>query len=169
MRTLVLGLGNTILSDDGVGIKVIQLLQEKMDVAAGFSPRDGMRRLKPAATVEFKEASIGGLTLLDMIVGYNKVIIIDSIQTKGGKPGKVYKLGPSNFKTPNHLSSPHSVSFIEALELGHKIKLNLPEIINIYAIEVKDNTTFNEKCTHTIQKVIPNIVNKIMHEEFSSA
>lgn len=71
MKTLILGLGNTILSDDGVGIRIIEELQSRIS--------------DPDITVS--ETNVSGLSLLDIIIGYDKVIIVDAIQTVGGKPG----------------------------------------------------------------------------------
>ena len=77
MKTLVLGLGNPILGDDSVGFHVIQGLKDK------FS-HPGL--------ITLMESSASGLGLLDLITGYDKVIIIDAIQTQGGKAGQIHRL-----------------------------------------------------------------------------
>ena len=77
-KTLVLGLGNTILGDDGVGICVV---------------REMRRTWTPGAGVELVEASLGGMVLLDLIAGYDHAVIVDAIMTQDDKPaGFIYEL-----------------------------------------------------------------------------
>ena len=78
MKTLVLGLGNSILSDDSVGWRVIDQLKTKFN-------RVGLT---------FAHSSASGIRLLEEIIGYDRLIIIDAIQTEGGQAGNVYHLDP---------------------------------------------------------------------------
>ena len=148
MKTLVLGLGNAILSDDGVGIKVAQELGQKLD--------------DPHVTVA--EASLGGISLLDSIVGYDKVIIIDAIHTQKGKAGQIYRMGPRDFSFAKHLSSPHQINLITALELGKMLDLAMPQEITIFAVEAEDITNFSETCTPEVERAIPEVVKMVLKE-----
>lgn len=148
MKTLVLGLGNPILSDDGVGIRVAEELRAIVD----------------DQDITISEASIGGLGLLDLLDGYDRAIIIDAIQTVGGKAGQVYQLDPEGLDTTEHITSPHDVSFTTALALGKKLKLSLPRSIVVFAIEVSDITTFGEECTPEVERAIPICVKKVIKE-----
>ena len=139
MKTLVLGMGNPILSDDGIGIHVARALEGRVNQQG----------------VTVTETSMGGLNLLDLLVNFDRVIIIDAIQTVGGKVGQVYRLEPEVFNTTRHASSPHDVNFATALELGKKLGLALPRQIDIFAIEVADVTTFSEKCSPEVERVVP--------------
>lgn len=148
MKTLILGLGNPILSDDGVGLRVASVLKDRLN--------------KPEIT--FVDASVGGLNLLELLIGYDRAIIIDAIQTKEGKVGQVYRLETEAFDTTRHASTPHDVNFATALELGKKLGLSLPQQIIVYAIEVADVTTFNEKCTPEVEQAISTCVKMIIKE-----
>jgi len=148
LKTLVLGLGNPILGDDSVGFRVIQELKDK------FS--------RPGLTL--MESSASGLGLLDLITGYDKVIIIDAIQTEGGQAGKIYRLNTENLSDTRHLGSPHSINLATALELGKKLGIALPQQIIIFAIEVVDVNTFSEKCTLEVEQAIPLAVSMIAEE-----
>ncbi len=139
MKTLVLGVGNTALCDDGVGNRV--------------AAEVGTRVSDPAITVA--EACHGGLSLLEAFLGYDHVVLIDAIQTRGGIPGDVYELGPDNFLSARHLSSPHQVDFVMALELGNALGLPIPARIDIVAVEAGDVTTFRDRCTSDVEKAIP--------------
>ncbi|MCX5811107.1 MAG: hydrogenase maturation protease [Proteobacteria bacterium] len=138
-KTLVLGIGNSVLCDDGVGIRVA------IEV--------GKRISDPAITIA--EACQGGLFLLEAFLGYDHIVLIDAIQTKDGIPGQVYELQPENFSSALHLSSPHQVDFATALELGKSLGLPMPSSIDIVAVEAGDVTTFREKCTPEVENAIP--------------
>jgi hydrogenase maturation protease len=113
----------------------------------------GKRVSDPAITIA--EAYHGGLFLLEAFLGYDHVVLIDAIQTKGGTPGQVYELQPENFFSALHLSSPHQLDFATALELGKSLGLPMPSSIDIVAVEAGDVTSFRERCTPEVEKAIP--------------
>lgn len=147
MKVLILGLGNPILTDDGVGIKVAQKIGER----------------RP--DLEVVETSEAGLSLLDLISGYDKIVIIDSIVTGRGRPGEVYKIELSDLKPSWEIAFSHGVDLATALELGRKLGLEMPGEISIYAVEVRDVTTFGERCTEEVERSIPFIAEQILREE----
>ena len=154
MKTLVLGLGNPILTDDGVGIHVVRALADQLD--------------QPG--VEVAEASLGGLRLLDMAVGYDRLILVDAIQD-GGRPGQIYRLRPDDLRPSLHAASSHDLSLAAALELGRRLGWTLPddEAITIVAVEVQDVMTFEEVCTPQVQAAIPRaaqMVLEVLSERF---
>ena len=146
MKTLVLGLGNPILTDDGVGVHIARAL------ARGPSQPD----------VEIAEASLGGLRLLDTAVGYNRLVLIDAIQA-GGPVGWVYQLGLNDMPSL-HSASSHDLNLPAALELGRRLGLVLPEdeAITIVAVEAEDVMTFGEVCTPRVQAAIPQAVQMVL-------
>jgi hydrogenase maturation protease len=147
-RTLVLGLGNPILSDDGIGYHVALALREKLK----------------EPEIDVMEASIAGLDFLDLLARYDRAIIIDAIQTREGTPGQIYRFEPEILASTRHASTPHDVNLATALELGKELQLPLPQQINIFAIEVKDVTSFGEECTPEVVKAIPACVEMIVQE-----
>ncbi|MDO8568906.1 MAG: hydrogenase maturation protease [Dehalococcoidales bacterium] len=151
MKTLVLGLGNSILGDDGVGLHVACAL-EKMKL--------------PSVTVA--EGGVTGLDFLEVLAGYDRAIIIDSIQTRGGTPGQIYRLKPEVFTATRHAGSPHDVNFATALELGKQLGLPLPRQIIIFGIEAENVTTFSEECTPEVVAAIPRCVDMVVRELDSS-
>ena len=148
MKTLVLGLGNPILSDDGVGIRVAHEVGNQLN--------------NPHVTVA--ETSAAGLSLLDSIVGYDKVIIIDAVQTREGHAGQIYRMGLQDFSSAKHFSSPHQINLVTALELGKMLNLAMPQEITIFAVEAKDITNFSEKCTPEVERAIPEAVKMVMED-----
>lgn len=148
MKTLILGIGNTALTDDGVGCKVAQRLK---------------KRLRGRSEITVKETALSGLSLLDELTGYERIIVIDAIETKGGKPGAIYKLSPSDFKT-GRMAIIHDLGLVSTLELGRKLEMDMPSEVIIFAIEAKDMATFSEECTPEVKKAIPKAVETVLGE-----
>jgi hydrogenase maturation protease len=143
-----LGLGNSLLCDDGVGLYVAAELRKRIN--------------EPRITVI--ETGVAGLSLLDLLIGYDKAIIIDAIQTIGGNAGQIYRLEPKAFNTSLHTTSAHGIDFPTALEFGRRLGLHLPQQIVIFAIESSDVSTFKEECTPEVQKAIPECVEMVLQE-----
>ena len=147
MKTLILGFGNPILTDDAVGIRVAEELAREF----------------PDITVE--ATSEAGLSILDNVTGYDKLVIIDSIKTGKGKPGELYKLTLEDLQPKSDFSSSHGLDIATALKLGEMMGYPMPTEVSIYAVEVKDNTSFGEKCTPELERSISLIVGQIVKEE----
>ena len=148
MKTLVLGLGNPILMDDGVGLKVVHALKPRVS--------------DPQVTLH--ESSRGGLNLLDILAGYDRAIIVDAIQTRDGTVGDVYHLSSDDFESCLHVSCVHDIDLATTLELGRTMGLQLPRDIAIVAVEVQDVTTFGEECTPLVQVAISTAVDMVLQE-----
>ena len=147
MKTLILGFGNPILTDDAVGIRVAEELAREF----------------PDMAVE--ATSEAGLSILDNVTGYDKLVIIDSIKTGKGKPGELYKLTLEDLQPKSDFSSSHGLDIATALKLGEMMGYPMPSEVSIYAVEVKDNTSFGEKCTPELERSISLIVGQIVKEE----
>jgi hydrogenase maturation protease len=134
--TLVLGLGNDILMDDGIGPRLVR------DLGPLFENPD----------MHFDIACCGGLEIMEFIKGFDKVVFIDAIRTINGKPGDIYYFNPSDFKETLHLSSLHDVGFLTALDLGNSLDLCLPTDLHIIAIEIIEDMEFSEELTQQLQE-----------------
>ena len=149
MSTIVIGIGNPMLSDDSVGIKVAHLLTHA---------------LRGRPDVETCELWAGGLRLIEALKGHERAIIIDAIVTEGGKPGSVCTLKPSDLRKSRNTCSAHDAGFQEALELGAMLGLNLPLQITIWAIEADDVETFSENLTRDVGRAVPIVVEGVMRQ-----
>ncbi|MBS3741123.1 MAG: hydrogenase maturation protease [Candidatus Cloacimonetes bacterium] len=149
MKTLVLGLGNPILSDDGVGIMVA---------------REIKKRVKG---VDVQEASAAGFRIVDQIVGYDRLILIDAVQTRESEVGSLHLYKPEDFQETKHSTSTHDIGFFQALDIYKREGERVPEEIKIYGIEVEQTDVFSEKFTPKVKNALPAIVNQIIKENFS--
>lgn len=139
--TLVLGLGNPILRDDGVGWRVVEAAREKCR-------DDG---------VEFDTVALGGISLMERLIGYQRAVLVDSIQTAGGAAGAVYRLTLDELPTL-HADAIHDASLKAALELGRRLGARLPDDITVVAIEARDLLDFGEMLSPAVEAAVPTAV-----------
>lgn len=165
LKTLVLGIGNDILTDDGIGPKLCDFLKDKY-------------KNKP---IRFEKLNVGGLEVLEFIQDYDTVIFIDAIKTVDGQIGEVYMYTPDDFRETLHLTNLHDTSFITALELGRSLKFKIPGKMYIIAVEIKEDMIFSEyfteelalqydkikqKIIDIIDTLIPEIINQTSQNEY---
>ncbi len=148
MKTVILGLGNSVRADDGVGLYVARAVQKKLDLP----------------DVVITETHGAGLDILELLTGFDKAIIVDAIQTEGGLVGQIHHLDVSAFKPTRHTINPHSTDLPTSIEAGRRLGLPLPYEITIFAIEIADADTFSEECTPTVSHAIPVCVDLILKE-----
>jgi len=144
--SLILGIGNEILTDDGIGPRLVH------DIEKNFA----------GSEVDFETCSLGGLDVMEIIKAYDQVIIIDAIRTRDGIPGDLYKFEPDDFKETLHLSNFHDVNFLTALELGNFLDMNMPSDITILAIEIVEDLEFSTEFTPEVGRRYPFIREEII-------
>jgi hydrogenase maturation protease len=147
MKRLILGLGNEILTDDGIGLKIVSDLQ-KTNTEPGL---------------DFRTSALGGLELLDIIRDYDEVIIVDAMKTGQVPPGTVQTFVPEDFRDTLHLSNLHDIGFLTALELGKRTGLEIPCSIRIIGVEIIEDQVFSEKFSPVITRMYPDIIAKASH------
>jgi len=150
-RTIILGMGNPILCDDAVGIRLARDLSTQLQDRTGVEIVD--------------ECSVGGLNLLDLVSGYDRLIVFDSIKTTGGKPGAWYRMTGESFKETMNLTNVHDANFTTALELGRRMGAHIPPPgdVHIFAVEIIDNTTFSESMTAELESAYTHYSREIIH------
>jgi hydrogenase maturation protease len=149
IKTVVIGVGNPILSDDSVGIKISRLLKD---------------RLREDSSTYITELYAGGFRLMEAMVGFERAFIIDAIKTGAHAPGSIRVLEPSEFNDSRYLSCMHDSNLQVALEIGRRTDTPLPEEIKIWAIEVSDVDTFSEELTPEVKKSVDQVAENIILE-----
>jgi hydrogenase maturation protease len=142
VKTLILGLGNPILGDDGVG----------WQIATGY-----LQSEKIPSDVTIECMSIGGISLMEALIGYDRAIIIDSIDTHQEPVGTVnlFKLQDLPNRTAGHMSSAHDTSLQDALEMGRALNAHLPDEIMVVTVESQKVYEFSETLTPPVAAAIP--------------
>ncbi len=139
-KTLVLGLGNPILGDDGVGWKVAEAVQAIVH-----------------QSVEVDCASLGGLSLMERMLGYSRVILIDCMQTGRLPLGEVRSLPLEQLENPSagHTASAHDTSLMTALQAARSMGGQVPSRIDVVTIEVKLSFDFSESLSPEVAAAVP--------------
>jgi hydrogenase maturation protease len=147
-----MGMGNPILSDDAVGVRLAR------DIGARLAGIPGLSVME--------ECSVGGLNIIEVVEGYDRMILLDSIRTTGGTPGDWHRFTSVALRETMNLNNIHDVNFATALELGRRMGMKLPseEEIHIFAVEVLDLITFSETMTEPLEKAYPEISEAIFRE-----
>lgn len=148
MKTIIIGLGNPILSDDSVGVRIARELKERMD-SAGQSQ------------VEVIEMYAGGIRLMDAMEGYDRAVIVDALVTGVERPGTVRRLSLSDLVTTRNTLSVHDMDLPMALEMGRMLGVPLPSEIVIWGIEAKDVENFGEELTEEVEASVSRTIELI--------
>jgi hydrogenase maturation protease len=147
MKTLVLGLGNPLVSDDSAGLRVAAELKT---------------RLAHRPDVEVDEDFWGGLRLMERMIGYDRAIVVDAV-CSGAPPGTIHHLTPGSLPTQRSASA-HDVDLPTALLFGREAGMCLPadEDILLVGIEAEDVVNFSENCTPAVQAALAEAVRSVL-------
>lgn len=158
MKTLIIGLGNPILTDDGVGVKVAYELERIL--TSHQQPTTSHR-------MDVTEASAGGLRLMELMIGYDRAIIVDAFTNGSNTPGKMHRMTLDDLRAVSptqHSASAHDTTLVTALDAGKALGMHLPDEVVIYAIEVENVIDFSDEPTTAVAAAIPGAVTAVLHE-----
>jgi hydrogenase maturation protease len=147
-RTVVLGLGNPILSDDGVGLVVAIELKRLLAVA-------------PIRGVDVLASTRAGFELIDLLRGYTRAIILDCIVLPNPQPGQVCRLTLDDVSGCARLVNAHEVSVGTAFRLAERIGIPMPGEVEIIAVEAGDASTIAEALTPAVQATVAPLAREI--------
>jgi hydrogenase maturation protease len=149
MNTLVIGLGNPILTDDGVGIYTAQSLAAS---------------LPPGTLVDVTELSVGGLSLMEAMIGYQRVILIDALWTPADEVGQVIVFDAGDLPDTLNTASAHDSDLPTALRVGRELGAELPhdQDIQIVAITANNVLDLGEEPTPLVKAAIPAAVAAVL-------
>ena len=149
-RTLILGLGNPILGDDGVGIAIAREIRD------GW-PTD--------PSIDILEAGLAGRFLLDVITGYQTVVVADAIITdEKALAGSIYSLSVDDLGKAVNPYASHALDLRTTVESGKQLGYEMPETIRVYAVEIKEDTVFREGLSREVEAAVVPVARKIMQD-----
>ena len=148
MKTLIVGLGNPNLGDDGVGWKVAKEVCKNL-------PKD--------AHVAVNCLSLGGISLMEHLIGYDRVILVDAFEMDAPVGSiSVLKLSELPNYSAFHIASTHDPSLQDAMELGRKMGAHLPEDVLVVGIAVERIHEFSKDLSPPVAQVVPFVVNIVL-------
>jgi hydrogenase maturation protease len=149
MKTLILGIGNDILGDDGVGINIARKLTG----------------LVKSADITVEETAAAGLALLERIRGYQRLIIADAYLTDKTEAGKIHRLTLQDLSKTNNTFTAHEAALATAIELGKALfPGEMPTEVVVYAVQTYDVEHVTGKMTPKVKAAVPQVVRLIMAE-----
>lgn len=137
--TIVVGIGNPILGDDGIGWRVVEEVERRWAV----EPRGGPE----PPTVAFLCVSLGGLSLMERLVGAGRAILVDAVRTGDRPLGTVFAMPLAELVdgASGHLDNAHDASLPVALAAGRSLGAELPAEITVVGIEALRVVEFGEE------------------------
>jgi hydrogenase maturation protease len=151
MKILVLGLGNPILGDDGVG----------WCVADEVRPR-----VKTVPDVEVDCVALGGLSLMERLTDCEQAILVDAMFTGKNEIGTVSLLNLDDLPdlSSGHTTAAHDTSLRNALQVGRSMHVRLPQDkdVHIVAIEAANVYDFSEELSLEVKKAVPRAVSTVL-------
>ena len=144
MKTLIVGLGNPILGDDGVGWVVAEEVK---------------KHLTPDLPVDVDCLSLGGLSLMERLIGYQRAILVDALicDDEAGTI-LVSKLDELPDFSAFHLTSVHDMSLQNAMKLGRQLGADLPGDVIVLGISARQVYDFSEELSPPVMEAVPNAV-----------
>jgi hydrogenase maturation protease len=150
MKTIVIGLGNPILGDDGVGWKVAEEIRRQL-ISAPASLLSG-----EGCLVEIERLSLGGISLMEHLIGYERAILIDAFSLDEPLGSiLILKLSDLPNYTAFHVASAHDTSLQHALELGKSMGAQLPEEVTVVGVATKRIYDFGEDLSPPVAEAVP--------------
>lgn len=145
-KTVIIGMGNPLLSDDGVGIAVAHAVAES---------------LKQRMDLTVTELHTGGIRLMEAMAGFRRAVVVDAMLS-GAPPGTVQRFDPAEFVTTKNTFSSHDTDFATAYDLGRMAGVPLPEQVSFWGIEAREFDLFGERFTDEVAAALPEAVNLIV-------
>ena len=142
---MILGLGNELYGDEGVGIHVIR--KSKKEWASENEE------------IAFEESSLSGISLLEVIVGYDRLVIVDTMKKSKPTSGRIHLFDEHQLRHIPGLP-PHYVSIPQTIAIGRKLGLKFPSQIKIVAAGAKNIYNLGEGLSPAMKKALPHIVSQ---------
>ena len=154
---IVVGVGNPILGDDGVGWRIAEALDHLLTQDPALGQKVG--------PVEIEELAVGGLQLMEHLIGYARAILVDA-SCDGRPPGTIWS-APIDAQTTRgsaHLDSAHDVSLVTAIAAGKALGAVLPESLHFVGVSVANDRVgeFSERLSAAVAAAVEPAVNVVV-------
>jgi hydrogenase maturation protease len=143
MKPLIVGLGNELLGDDGVGIAAARRLRADNTVCA-----------------DIIDCNLSGVSLIDVLSGYSKVIFIDAVRTKNHAIGDLVEVNLEDFRSIPSVS-PHHTGLPELIDISRKLGIDFPDEFKIIAVEIEDRCEVRASLSEPIEKAMEELLEKV--------
>jgi len=153
MKIVVVGLGNPILTDDAAGIRISEIVRQKVEQLT----------LPRSVSVRVCQDEVGGWDIIDRAEGFDILILVDAMTDPALKPGEL-KWYPYGAFSSTRLSGIHSMDVFTALEFAGKHGVKMPGKVLVLGMGVKDIHTFSEECTPEVAAAIAKGADEVLRQ-----
>ncbi|MBI5542427.1 MAG: hydrogenase maturation protease [Deltaproteobacteria bacterium] len=147
MRTLVLGIGNSLLTDNGVGIEIARQLRE---------------RLGDRQDVVVEESSGGGLDVAERLIGFERAVLIDALSLPNGQPGTLHAFALGSGPTTWNTLGSHDADVPTSLQVFATLGSRIPERVDVVGVEARELKVFCTSLSPEVQRAVPLAVEKVL-------
>lgn len=144
--SIVIGLGNDIASDDGVGIHVARILED---------------RLRERDDIDVIALPWAGFTLLDVLRDRRRAAIVDCLSTGDHPAGTVVRLNEQDYAGSVRLNSFHDISYPTVMALGRKMEWSMPADVAIWGIEAGHLGDFGERLSPPVAEAAERVIHEV--------
>ncbi len=148
---MILGLGNPILGDDGIGCAVAEFIGNRLGTGSG---------------VAILSTSVSLIRLVDEISDHHRLIVIDSITTGQAEPGVLMEI--EFRKRSSSPISAHHFSIEQLQDIGNALGLSMPEYVKIYGIEIIRPEVYEDSLSPALEDLLPEFAEEIINRELLS-
>ncbi len=154
-RTVVLGLGNPVLCDDAVGLRVAAELKQLLAE-------------RPIPGVDVLASTRAGFELLDLLRGYAAAVIVDALELPDAAAGRVRRLGPDDVAGSARLTNQHELGLAAVFAFAERLGISMPAEVRIVAIETTDARIMAEELTPAVAAIVTPLAREL-HAELAAA
>jgi hydrogenase maturation protease len=142
--SIVVGLGNPVLGDDGAGWAVADVVEEWLGGAG-------------RADVRVERLAVGGLTLMEHLIGFRHAVVVDALLTGDDPPGTVRRLRLEDLpgRDASHIDSAHDASLADAIDAARALGAAAPETVDLVTIEAADVLELRESLGLAVAAAVP--------------
>ena len=144
---VIVGLGNEIASDDGVGLHAATALATE---------------LRDRSDVEVVALPWAGFALLDVLRGRKCAVLIDGLTTGEHRPGAVVRLDEADLRGSVRLNSFHDINYPTVMALGRTMGWEMPDQVAIWGIEMAVSDEFGEELTPAVSDAVATVVHEVL-------
>lgn len=145
---MILGVGNPLMGDDGVGVLAVQQMLSRPDLPAGITVLDG---------------GTAGLGLIPLFEQYRRVILVDAVEM-GERPGTIRRFAWDEVRPHERgcVLSLHQSDLNEALALAEALRC-LPPVLIIYGVQPQ-HMDWDQPMSDAVRHALPGLVEALMTE-----
>lgn len=151
-RLLVIGMGNTLMGDDGVGVHVINEIK-------------GLKKFNMSGNTDVIDGGTAGIDLLDILSEYQRVVVVDAIKKdiNSSNTVRLFSIDSIVFKNDEDNFSIHDLDITSTISLMKALKISIPAItiVGIPAVDISPCMGLSEECRGHIPIAIKLIVEMI--------